>query len=720
MGFWAKSRLIFNFFHDHAKASIRQIAVETGLSKSSVHRLQQAMERRDVHPESWLWETAEGRSWLVRLVVASLYIFGFKRGVGADTISEFLRRLRLEAHVGSSPSALRGLMEVLEPVLLETAAAWEREGIAAGELRPIIGAVDETFLERMMLVFMDLASGYLLVEEVAADRSYDTWYAVVKARLAILGTGVRYLVSDRAKALIKLAEMGLACLSIPDLFHLMHDLAKSYALAIFHRLRQAQQTLTQAQAHLAHCQASHREAAVQQAQALVEAHTAEVQRWQQVQSAYRNHLEHLSLIMHPWRLSASTPQTSHDVEGQMQAEVTALETLVDPHGLPLKKHALDKVRKQLAGVAALVDAWWQEVWHDVESQVSLTPECRRWIATLLLPLMSWQAQLAHTRCPRRKAKLLGVLQAVAEVFETHPLTQQLAPDVLSGWQRWAAEHARGFQRASSAVEGRNGSLSQLHHNQRGLPKRRYKVWTVLHNHFDLPPIRERQEEPLAIRIKASHLAGRLEASFYNPLAKAAYDCIQQISCDVLFLGDPKLTREIRPITKFRKRVYVEEGGIPLLSSKQLFQIDPIDVKGLAKGAHLKDMPEIELKENMLAVTCSGTIGRVQIIPRYMAGWAANQHATRLIPSNDMNTGYLYAWLASDYGHCLMHRHAYGSVILEIDAEMLASVPVPVPTSSIQDEIGGLVLRANNLRHEAWEKEQAAIAQLEGLIHNILS
>src|SRR5713226_3740066 len=117
MGFWAKSRLLFNFFHDHAQASIRHIAVETGLSKSSVHRLQQAMERRDVHPESWLWETEEGRRWLVRLVVASLYTFGFKRGVGADTVSEFLRRLRLEAHVGSSPSALRGLMEVLEPVL---------------------------------------------------------------------------------------------------------------------------------------------------------------------------------------------------------------------------------------------------------------------------------------------------------------------------------------------------------------------------------------------------------------------------------------------------------------------------------------------------------------------------------------------------------------------------------------------------------------------------
>lgn len=157
--------------------------------------------------------------------------------------------------------------------------------------------------------------------------------------------------------------------------------------------------------------------------------------------------------------------------------------MVETHGLPIKKHALDKVRKQLSGVAALVDVWWQEVWHDVQSQVSLTPRWRGWVAECVLPLMYWQAQLSRTRCPRRKAKLLEALQAVEQAVETHPLTQQLAPDVLAGWKAWAAEHARGFQRASSAVEGRNGSLSQLHHNQRGLPKHRYKVWTVLHN-FD--------------------------------------------------------------------------------------------------------------------------------------------------------------------------------------------------------------------------------------------
>ena len=55
------------------------------------------------------------------------------------------------------------------------------------------------------------------------------------------------------------------------------------------------------------------------------------------------------------------------------------------------------------------------------------------------------------------------------------------PRCLAGWKAWAAEHARAFQRASSAVEGRNGYLSQMQHNHRGLPLRRYQVWTVLQN-----------------------------------------------------------------------------------------------------------------------------------------------------------------------------------------------------------------------------------------------
>ena len=76
---------------------------QTGLSRSSVHRLTQAMARRGGPLESWLWETADGRQELTRLVIATLSTFGLKRGVGMDTMSEFLARLRIERQVGGRP-----------------------------------------------------------------------------------------------------------------------------------------------------------------------------------------------------------------------------------------------------------------------------------------------------------------------------------------------------------------------------------------------------------------------------------------------------------------------------------------------------------------------------------------------------------------------------------------------------------------------------------------
>ena len=38
-----------------------------------------------------------------------------------------------------------------------------------------------------------------------------------------------------------------------------------------------------------------------------------------------------------------------------------------------------------------------------------------------------------------------------------------------------------FRRTSSPVEGRNGYLSQIHHNRRGLSSRRLRVMTTIHN-----------------------------------------------------------------------------------------------------------------------------------------------------------------------------------------------------------------------------------------------
>ena len=89
-----------------------------------------------------MWETADGRSWFSRLVVATLYTFGLTRGVGVDTIRAFFVRLRLATQGGCSPSALRGVLQALEAAVIETAQTWAQDGIAHGAVREVIGGVD--------------------------------------------------------------------------------------------------------------------------------------------------------------------------------------------------------------------------------------------------------------------------------------------------------------------------------------------------------------------------------------------------------------------------------------------------------------------------------------------------------------------------------------------------------------------------------------------------
>jgi len=324
MGWWAKSVAIINAIREYGKQSIRSLADRTGLSKSSVHRHLQAMERRDRSPESPLWETSEGRAGLMRLVGATLCEFGLKRGGGAETLREFFRRRHLEEQVACAPRTLRTLMPLLERLIVDIAVAWEQEGIAHGEIRPVIGAGDETFLQQMLLVFMDLATGYVFGDEVAAERSDETWCGCANKRLETFGTEVWYRVSDRAQALLKLAHTGLGCPSIPEVFPLGHDLAKGSSLAIFGRLRRAKQGRDHAKQRLEKLPQHPQAEPDHVAQAQVAAWTTAGPPWQEGGRTGRQHLAPVSRILPPWRLADSLRQTAQAGEAQRRAEIKAI------------------------------------------------------------------------------------------------------------------------------------------------------------------------------------------------------------------------------------------------------------------------------------------------------------------------------------------------------------------------------------------------------------
>jgi len=101
--------------------------------------------------------------------------------------------------------------------------------------------------------------------------------------------------------------------------------------------------------------------------------------------------------------------------------------------------------------------------------------------TCLLPAIYWQKQAERTKNPELKESYLNAFENAQLVLEQHPLTPALIHDKqLLAWAEWMVSN---FQRTSSAVEGRNGWLSQIHHNGRGLTPKRLKALTIIHNYY---------------------------------------------------------------------------------------------------------------------------------------------------------------------------------------------------------------------------------------------
>jgi hypothetical protein len=145
--------------------------------------------------------------------------------VGADKLSQFFKLIRINTPVGTSASVLRKQLNSMESLLPLFQKLCEND--VSAQSRPVVVAMDETFFgDFLILVLMELSSGYLILEDISDDRRFDTWLEKAIPRLEALGLDVNHAVSDRAKALIKLAITGFDCQSGADLFHAQHDVSK--------------------------------------------------------------------------------------------------------------------------------------------------------------------------------------------------------------------------------------------------------------------------------------------------------------------------------------------------------------------------------------------------------------------------------------------------------------------------------------------------------------
>jgi len=218
-----RCRKIYEVICGAKKLSIRQISRITKIPKSSAHRQKKRIEKRNTFLESHLWETGDGQNFMHRLVIAVILVFGVMCGADAGKISFFFKLIRMFTHVGISESSIRNIADKIENKLIEYQKRHEGAVNPEKPLEVIVGA-DETFSNKIILVLMELASGYIFIEEEAADRTYSTWMEKVPDVINKTGLQIKYVVSDRAEALIKLALIGSPILFLPHLYAICNEI----------------------------------------------------------------------------------------------------------------------------------------------------------------------------------------------------------------------------------------------------------------------------------------------------------------------------------------------------------------------------------------------------------------------------------------------------------------------------------------------------------------
>ena len=337
--------------------------------------------------------------------------------------------------------------------------------------------MDETFFgDFLILVLMDLSSGYLILEDISHDRRFDTWFEKAIPRLKELGIDVNHAVSDRAKALIKLAITGFDCQSGADVFHAQQDISKWLGTKLGRQHEHAKTQLETAEAQLQKKPDNNLAELIQ----VVDAERA----YKPVKEARTDYHENLAGIaedVHPFSLQTQKINRAEQVTSSLEKRAQAFEKIAQSQAIADLKQTMNKFRNQFNDLASNVETWWLWV-MEILSGLSVDEATQHWLIHALLPTVYWHQQLHKTKNPKQREKYRQAWQQAVVDLQSHAFTLTLSESELQNWLEWAEWMAKQFHRSSSAVEGRNGYLSQMYHNGRGLTEKRLRALTVIHNY----------------------------------------------------------------------------------------------------------------------------------------------------------------------------------------------------------------------------------------------
>ncbi len=321
----------------------------------------------------------------------------------------------------------------------------------------------------------------------------------MKGALADLKCNVIQVASDQAKALVAYAENLLGANQSPDLFHVQQEGSRAVSGPMAAKARAAEQAVEKAKDNLAKMRISAIEYLMNDSRGpgrppdwvarddelaeAVKRAEGEAERLQTVREGMRAAVRGLGEDYHFVDLATGERRAGSIVVAKLQQRIDHLRGAAQAEGLAESAIArIAKAERVLPRMGATIDFVSGYVSQQAE-KLGLSLQQTYAFHAKLIPACYLERVAA-----KRNQEDGAPLRAVASGLKSPVFTAD-GPfgtfDLAAQTQLMAdADRLAGiFQRSSSCVEGRNGVLSFRHHGLRGIPPRKRRCLTALHNFF---------------------------------------------------------------------------------------------------------------------------------------------------------------------------------------------------------------------------------------------
>lgn len=106
----------------------------------------------------------------------------------------------------------------------------------------------------------------------------------------------------------------------------------------------------------------------------------------------------------------------------------------------------------------------------------------------------------------------------------------------------------------------------------------------------------------------------------------------------------------------------------------------------------KQLDALTIHKGYILVSDSGTLGRVTYALSQHDGHVATNNLIRIVVDDPAMRGYLYQFLQSELGQSLMLKNAYGTNQEHLEPDIIADIPIPIPTDKdLLAQIGNAVV-----------------------------